>query len=218
MLELTNIHKNYKDIQILNGVTLKIEQGNMVGIIGKSGAGKSTLLNIAGTLEKPEDGKVVIDGVNILTLSDKKLAKFRNDRIGFIFQFHYLLPEFTALENVMIPGQIANKPVNLLQEKATQLLTTIGMGHRLHHRPSQLSGGEQQRVAIARSLINDPLVVFADEPTGNLDDATSDEIHRLFKMIQKDLKTTLVIATHSDVLAKQCDVVYRIDNGQIETE
>lgn len=205
MLVAKGITKSYDDLQILKGINLEIKEGEVVSIVGSSGAGKTTLLQILGTLDRPDSGEVILDGVNPFTLSANKLSAFRNKSIGFIFQFHQLLPEFTAVENIALPALI--KGVNLTDAKAeaTKLLSILGLEDRGEHKPSQLSGGEQQRIAVARSLINRPGVIFADEPSGNLDSQNSTELHQLFFNLRDELKQTFVIVTHNEELANMTD-------------
>lgn len=197
---------------------MEIPFGKTVSIVGKSGIGKSTLLHILGTIDKPTSGNVFYGEDNIFKFSDKGLANFRNKSIGFVFQFHHLLPEFTALENVMIPNMVFEKNKAKSKEIAIKLLEEVGLKERLHHKPSELSGGEQQRVAIARALVNQPKVVFADEPTGNLDEKTSELIHELLFKLQKQYNSTLMVVTHSELLAKQFDLKYRMTEGKIILE
>ena len=201
MINISNLTKNYQNLQVLKGINLTIQAGEMVAIVGASGAGKTTLLQIMGSLDKPDSGNVIINGVDITTLSSQKLAAFRNTQIGFIFQFHQLLPEFTALENVCFPAWIGNQPKAETEKRAMELLDYLGLKQRYHHKPGQLSGGEQQRVAVARALINKPAVVFADEPSGNLDSHNAEELHRLFLQLQQEFNQTFVIVTHNNQLA-----------------
>lgn len=215
MIKATNIHKSYGDLHVLKGVGLEIQQGEIVSIVGKSGAGKSTLLHILGTLDQADEGQVVIDGTEISKLNVRELAHFRNRRIGFIFQFHHLLPEFTALENVCIPAFIKGISESAAQKRAKELLDYLGLSERLTHRPSQLSGGEQQRVAVARSLMNQPAVVFADEPTGNLDSASSQELHQMIFQLRKDFQQTFLIVTHNKELADMSDRTLVMKDGVI---
>ncbi len=205
MIVAKNIIKSYQQLQVLKGVSLEIEKGEVVSIVGKSGAGKSTLLHILGTLDNPERGTVCINGKEVTSLNKKELAHFRNTNIGFVFQFHHLLPEFTALENVCIPAYIAKKNTQEAQKRATELLDYLGLKDRIAHKPTELSGGEQQRVAVARALMNSPAVVFADEPTGNLDTASSNELHQLFLQLKRDFQQTFVIVTHNESLASLSD-------------
>ncbi len=205
MINISNLTKNYQNLQVLKGINLTIQAGEMVAIVGASGAGKTTLLQIMGSLDKPDSGNVVINGVDITALSSQKLAEFRNKQIGFIFQFHQLLPEFTAIENVCFPAWIGNKPNAETEERAKELLTYLGLKDRFNHKPGQLSGGEQQRVAVARALINKPSVIFADEPSGNLDSHNAEELHRLFLQLQQEFNQTFVIVTHNDQLANSAN-------------
>jgi len=215
MLKAENIHKSYSEIEVLKGISLEIKKGELVSIVGKSGSGKSTLLHILGTLDLPNTGSVSIANTNINSLNAKELAGFRNKNIGFVFQFHHLLAEFTALENAMIPGLIQQRSKSLVEKDAKDLLDYLGLSDRMDHKPAQMSGGEQQRVAIARALVNKPIIVFADEPTGNLDTQTSEELHDLFKQVNKDLETTFVIVTHSEHFADICDHKLIIEDGLI---
>lgn len=205
MIKAAGIKKAFGALQVLKGVDLNVNKAEVVSIMGASGAGKSTLLQILGTLSTPDGGSLVIDGVDVLKLDSKALAEFRNLRLGFVFQFHHLLPEFTALENVVIPAYIAGRGKKEAEQRAKELLTDMGLGERLTHKPSELSGGEQQRVAIARALINKPAVLFADEPSGNLDTKTKEEIHQLFFDLRDKYSQTVVIVTHDPDLAKMCD-------------
>lgn len=216
MIHATNIHKSYAELEVLKGIDLEIPQGEIVSIIGKSGAGKSTLLHILGTLDLPDEGELFICQKEITKLKEKQLAKFRNENIGFVFQFHHLLQEFTALENVCIPGLIAGKPDHEIEKKAKELLDYLGLTQRIHHKPNQLSGGEAQRVAVARSLINNPKVIFADEPTGNLDKESSENLHQLIINLRKDFNHTFVIVTHNSDLAKLSDRTITIEDGRIK--
>ncbi len=215
MIEANNIHKYYGKLHVLKGVQVTIPAGEIISIIGKSGAGKTTLLHILGTLDRPDEGFVTYNEEKITQLSDKQLSLFRNENIGFIFQFHHLLHEFTALENVCIPSYIAGKDRGPTGKKAKELLSYLGLGDRLSHKPNQLSGGEQQRVAIARSLINDPQIILADEPTGNLDTITSEDIHELIFRLRKDFNQTFVIVTHNEDLARRCDRTLVMADGLI---
>lgn len=216
MITARNIKKSYGDIHVLNGINIDIPQGEIISIIGKSGAGKSTLLHILGTLDRPDSGEIDICDQKITTLNEKQLAAFRNKNIGFVFQFHHLLQEFTALENVCIPAFIARFDVKETEKKAKELLSYLGLGQRLHHKPNQLSGGEAQRVAVARSLINNPAVIFADEPTGNLDKASSENLHTLFFNLRKDFNHSFVIVTHNSDLAALSDRIITIEDGIIK--
>ena len=215
MLKATNITRNYNGLQVLKGVDIFVNKGEIVSIVGSSGAGKSTLLHILGSLDKANSGEIWINNERIDTLKEKELAKFRNQHIGFVFQFHHLLPEFTALENVCIPGWIAGTPKNDLEARALELLKILGLQDRASHKPSELSGGEQQRVAVARALINNPDIVFADEPTGNLDSKHAQELHELFLHLQKTMGQTFLIVTHNEALAKMSDRVVHMKDGYI---
>ncbi len=205
MLRATNISHSFNDLQVLKGVSLEVLPAEIVSIVGSSGAGKTTLLQILGTLEKPSSGLLTIDGVNPFEFSEKKLAAFRNQHIGFIFQFHQLLPEFTALENAIIPSLIKGESIVEASKKANSLFEILGVSNRQNHRPAELSGGEQQRVSIARSLINTPKIVFADEPSGNLDSMNANELHKLFFDLREQFKQTFVIVTHNEILADKAD-------------
>ncbi len=215
MIHLTDIHKKFGTLEVLKGVSLDVVSGEVVSIVGASGAGKTTLLQIIGTLSQPDSGKVVIAGEDVATLNDRQLSRFRNERIGFVFQFHHLLPEFTAFENVCIPGLIGQRPRVEVERRAAELLLLMGLTARRDHKPSQLSGGEQQRVAIARALINSPAVLLADEPSGNLDSRNRDEIHRLFFELRDKLGQTTVIVTHDDGLAAMADRKIVMSDGLI---
>ncbi|MDN4165088.1 ABC transporter ATP-binding protein [Cytophagales bacterium LB-30] len=215
MLKASNIEKSYGQLPVLKGVDIWVKKGEMVAIVGASGAGKSTLLHISGTLDKADKGEVFIDDTPVHSLSDQQLSAFRNARIGFIFQFHNLLPEFTGLENVCMPGWIAGKPKQQVEARAIELLTLLGVKDRAHHKPSELSGGEQQRMAVARALINEPAIVFADEPSGNLDSHNADELHKLFHQLKTDLGQTFVIVTHNSSLAALADRTLEMKDGQI---
>jgi len=215
MLSAKNIVKYYGELQVLKGVDIDIAKGEIVSIVGSSGAGKSTLLHILGTLDKPGKGEVSLQGQRIDKLTGNALAKFRNLNIGFIFQFHHLLPEFTALENVCIPGWIAAKKKKEVQQRAIELLTNLGLGQRLENKPHQLSGGEQQRVAVARALINNPAIVMADEPTGNLDSTNGRELHKLFLELRDKYQQTFLIVTHNEELAQMSDRIVHMKDGRI---
>ncbi len=214
MLSTNNLSKSYGNLNILKGVSIEVKKGEIVSIVGASGAGKSTLLHIIGTLDHPDSGKVFIDNVDVFSLSAKKIAQFRNQKIGFVFQFHHLLPEFSALENVMMPALINHVSTGNAQKKASSLLDRMQLSDRLHHKPAELSGGEQQRVAIARSLINDPAIILADEPTGNLDSANSLIIFDMINQLRKELEQTFILVTHNDDLAKQSDRILRMADGK----
>ena len=205
MIRVTDIHKHYGTLEVLRGVSLEVAAGEVVSIVGASGAGKTTLLQIMGTLSRPEGGSVRIDGTDVFALNDRALSRFRNERIGFVFQFHHLLPEFTAFENVCIPGFIGKRPRAEVERRATELLQLMDLTARRDHKPGQLSGGEQQRVAIARALVNAPAVLLADEPSGNLDSRNREEIHRLFFDLRDRLGQTIVIVTHDEGLAAMAD-------------
>lgn len=200
-------------MHVLKGVNLQIQKGEVVAIVGKSGAGKSTLLHILGTLDQADKGKMQVNGAEVTQLNTRRLAAFRNQNIGFIFQFHHLLPEFTALENVCIPAYISNQAEAPTQQRAKELLDYLGLSDRLTHKPGQLSGGEQQRVAVARALINQPAVVFADEPSGNLDSASSQELHQLIFQLRKDFQQTFIIVTHNEELARMSDRRLEMKDG-----
>jgi lipoprotein-releasing system ATP-binding protein len=215
MLTATGIYKRYDNLTVLKGVDINISKGEIVSIVGSSGAGKSTLLHILGTLDKADQGRISLNGQQIELLSGRKLAAFRNKHIGFVFQFHHLLPEFTALENVCIPGWIAGQKKKEVVIKATELLKTLGLGDRLENKPQQLSGGEQQRVAVARALINSPAIVMADEPTGNLDSANAKELHQLFIDLRNKFNQTFLIVTHNEELAAMSDRVLHMKDGKI---
>ncbi len=215
MLIANGIHKSYGNLHVLKGVDLEIIQSEIVSIVGSSGAGKSTLLHILGTLDQPDRGQLKMNGVNLLKLKGDELAKFRNEQIGFIFQFHNLLPEFTAQENIQIPGLIRQTSPEKLSQKAGELAEMLGISHRLDHKPSTLSGGEQQRVAVARALINNPAVVFADEPSGNLDSQNAKALHDLFFTLRKELGHSFVIVTHNAELADMADRKVVMQDGLI---
>lgn len=215
MLTANNIFKRYGSLEVLKGVNLKIDKGEIVSIVGSSGAGKSTLLHILGTLDNADKGEIYLENNRIDQLKGKALARFRNDHIGFVFQFHHLLPEFNALENVQIPGWIAGKKKKEVKERALQLLETLHLGQRLDNKPSQLSGGEQQRVAIARALINNPQIIFADEPTGNLDSENAKQLHELFIQLRDQFNQTFLIVTHNEELAALSDRTIHMRDGKI---
>ncbi len=216
MISAKNIHKSYGDVHVLKGITLGIDQGEIVSIIGKSGAGKSTLLHILGTLDVLDNGHLMINNISINDLSEKEMAKFRNKHIGFVFQFHHLLQEFSALENVCIPGFLSETAKKEVENRAKELLDYLGLKDRIHHKPNQLSGGEAQRVAIARALINNPNIILADEPTGNLDKENSEILHQLLLKVRKDFNSTFVIVTHNDDLANLSDRVVHIVDGVVQ--
>ena len=216
MLTGKNIYKRYGALEVLRGVNLEINKGEVVAIVGPSGCGKSTLLHILGSLDKADMGEIVINNTGLSLLSGNKLAAFRNKHIGFVFQFHHLLPEFSALENVCIPGWLAGRNKNEVREKAEGLLQLLGLIDRNENKPNQLSGGEQQRVAVARALINNPDIVFADEPTGNLDSANAQELHQLFFDLRKQFEQTFLIVTHNEELSQLSDRVLHMKDGRIE--
>ena len=215
MIRVTDIHKSFGTLEVLKGVSLDVAQGEVVSIVGASGAGKTTLLQIIGTLSRPDCGRVEIDGRDVLGLGDRALSQFRNERIGFVFQFHHLLAEFSAFENVCIPGLIGRRPRAGVERRAAELLGMMGLAARRDHKPGQLSGGEQQRVAIARALVNSPAVLLADEPSGNLDSHNRDEIHRLFFDLRERLGQTVVIVTHDENLAAMADRKITMSDGTI---
>lgn len=215
MLDAKKIVKTFGETKVLKGVDLFIPKNEVVSIVGASGAGKSTLLHIIGTLDSPTSGEVVINGENVSTMSSKKLAKFRNEQIGFVFQFHNLLPEFTATENITIPAYLGKRQKKVVEEKADYLLNLLGVYHRKNNLPSQLSGGEQQRVSVARALINSPSIIFADEPSGNLDSKNADELHQLFFRLRDELNQTFVIVTHNPQLAEMTDRMIELKAGEI---
>ena len=215
MLKATDLTKSYGSLQILKGIDLCVEQGEIVSIVGSSGAGKTTLLQLLGTLEKPDSGIITIDGINPFSLSSRKLSEFRNTQIGFIFQFHQLLPEFTAIENACLPAFIKGISLTDAKKEATKLLDMLGLTSRMNHKPSELSGGEQQRVAVARSLINRPKVIFADEPSGNLDSTNSHELHKLFFDLREEFNQTFVIITHNEILANMADKKLVMMDGKL---
>ena len=215
MLIAEGVHKSYGTLKVLKGVNVQVKKGEVVAFVGSSGAGKSTLLHILGTLDTPDSGKVLIDGKDVFRESGKDIALFRNRNIGFVFQFHNLLPEFTAIENVMIPGLIAKSKDSLIKSKALDLLKLFGLSERINHKPSELSGGEQQRVAVARALINSPSLVFADEPSGNLDSKNAAELHQLFFKLRNDFGHTFVIVTHNTDFAAMADRKIEIKDGVV---
>lgn len=215
MIKAEDITKSYGSLQVLKGIDLELPTGKVISMVGPSGAGKTTFLQILGTLGQPDQGKVWINGTDVHSLREKELAQFRNENIGFVFQFHHLLPEFTALENVCIPALINKLSKKKAESKAKELLDFLGLGERLEHKPDELSGGEQQRVAVARALINDPFVVFADEPSGNLDTKNKQELHHLFFSLRDKLGKTFVIVTHDMELANMSDVLIKMQDGRI---
>lgn len=211
-----NIKKQYGSLEVLKGVDIHIAPSEVVSIVGSSGAGKTTLLTILGTLDRPTSGEILFNGINITSLNEKKLAAFRNQHIGFVFQFHHLLPEFTALENICIPAFINKVSKKEAELKAMELLELLGLKHRANHKPSELSGGEQQRVAVARALINNPKVIFADEPSGNLDSENAQNLHQLFFRLRDELKQTIVVVTHNETLANMADRKLFMKDGLIQ--
>ncbi len=220
ILIATEIYKNYQNgpevINVLKGINLEVSQGEVVIIIGPSGVGKSTLLHVLGSLDKPSGGEVQINGQNVFELDDQKLARFRNENIGFVFQFHHLLPEFTALENVMLPGMMYNKDIERVKSDALKLLGEVGLDNRLNHKPGQLSGGERQRVAVARALINNPKLVLADEPTGNLDKNNSESLYQLILNFNKKFNQTFIIVTHNELMAVQASRMIELEDGMVK--
>ena len=215
MIRLEGITKRFGTLEVLKGIDLQINKGEIVSIVGPSGAGKTTLLQIMGTLDRPDAGRVIYDGQDVSRLGDARLSAFRNANIGFIFQFHQLLPEFTALENVMIPALIAARPTREARGRATELLNFMGLSQRAAHKPAQLSGGEQQRVAVARALMNSPEVILADEPSGSLDSKNKEELHRIFFLLREQMGQTFVIVTHDETLAATTDRTIRMVDGMI---
>ena len=214
MITVKNITKSFDDLQVLKGIDMKIERGEIVSIVGPSGAGKTTFLQILGTLDRPDSGTIIYEGVNVNLLKEKQVSKFRNQNIGFVFQFHHLLPEFTALENVCIPAFVANLSRAKAESKARDILHFLSLDERLDHKPGELSGGEQQRVAVARALINDPSVILADEPSGNLDSQNKMELHELFFSLREKFKQTFVIVTHDKELANMADRMLTMRDGR----
>lgn len=215
MIKVSNIHKSYGSVKVLNGIDLEVNKAEIVSIVGKSGAGKTTLLQIIGTLLNADQGIVTINNTEVSKLKEKALSKFRNRNLGFVFQSHQLLPEFTALENVMIPGLITQKSRKEVEDKAKEILEFLDLGHRLEHKPKELSGGEQQRIAVARALLNEPEVILADEPSGNLDTQNKEELHQLFFTLRDKFNQTFVIVTHDMALAKMSDRIITMKDGRI---
>ncbi len=218
MIQAEKITKSYGQLQVLKGIDLNVDKGEVISIVGASGAGKTTFLQILGTLSRPDNGRVIINDTDYRSLNDKQLARFRNQNIGFVFQFHQLLPEFTAFENVCIPAYIAKTPVIKVEEKARDILSFLSLSDRIDHKPGELSGGEQQRVAVARALINDPAVLLADEPSGNLDSKNKKELHGLFFSLRKKFNQTIIIVTHDLELAKMADRCLTMHDGKIVDE
>ncbi|MGB2803403.1 MAG: ABC transporter ATP-binding protein [Candidatus Zixiibacteriota bacterium] len=218
VLEGIDIHKSFQTgaetLHVLKGVNIGIRRGEIVSVVGASGVGKSTLLHILGALDRPTEGKVRLDSTDVFALSDKKLAHLRNKTVGFVFQFHHLLPEFSALENVMMPRLIAGEDISLIREKAEDFLSEVGLGERIHHKPGELSGGERQRVAVARALVNEPQIVIADEPSGNLDKATGEELHNLISELNQKKGQTFIIATHNQLLAQRAHRIITLVDGK----
>lgn len=218
MIKIENLTKKYGELEVLKNINLEIRQGEITSIVGASGAGKSTLLQIIGSLDSPTSGTINIAGTEISQLSQKKIAKFRNEHIGFVFQFHHLLPEFNAIENIIMPGLIAKKNKSELIEEAKRLLAFLNLSHRANHKPSEMSGGEQQRVAIARALINKPDLILADEPSGNLDSKNANELHALFHELKEKFNQTFVIVTHNNQLAQESDRIIELKDGKVIRE
>ena len=217
MIKVEKITKSFGELQVLKGIDLNVPKGKLYSIVGPSGAGKTTLLQILGTLSQPNSGKIFINGQNISAMNERQLSDFRNRQIGFVFQFHYLLPEFSALENVCIPAFIAKTPKKDAEQKAREYLDFLGLSHRLNHKPGELSGGERQRVAVARALINNPAIILADEPSGNLDTKNRQDLHDLFFTLRDQFNQTLVIVTHDESFAAQSDSIIRMKDGLIES-
>lgn len=217
IIEAEDIHKSYGELKVLNGISLRIEEGEIVAITGQSGAGKSTLLHILGTLDTPDSGQVLLNNQNPFKFKSKELSKFRNEHIGFVFQFHHLLSEFTAIENILLPASIARRDPIESRKRAEELLSILHVADRRDHKPSQLSGGEQQRIAMARALINNPDIILADEPTGNLDSKTSDDLHNLILELRQEFNQTFVIVTHNNLLADLSDRIIHLADGKIES-
>lgn len=215
MIKVSSVTKSFGSLQVLKGVDLEIQQGEIVSIVGASGAGKTTLLQLIGTLDNPDSGNINFLDTNVNALNKKELARFRNKNIGFVFQFHHLLPEFTALENVCIPGYLSNTPKKEVEERAAELLEMLGLKDRINHKPSELSGGEQQRVSVARALINNPSVILADEPSGNLDSQNAEELHNLFFSLRDKFNQTFVIVTHNNILSNMSDRKLVMKDGVI---
>jgi len=217
MIEAKNIHFSYGNLQVLKGLDLQINKGEFVSIVGASGSGKTTLLQLLGTLEKPDNGEIILDDKSVQQLSEKQLAIFRNQQIGFVFQFHNLLADFSSLENVCLPAFIAGKSKKRAEENAAEILEMFGLADRLHHKPNELSGGEQQRVAVARALVNSPNVILADEPSGNLDSKNAEELHQLFLKLNKEKEQTIVVVTHNTTFANMANRKVEILDGKLNT-
>ncbi|KUK58090.1 MAG: ABC-type antimicrobial peptide transport system, ATPase component [Bacteroidetes bacterium 38_7] len=216
LMKVENIHKKYGNVEVLKGIHFEVYQKEVLAITGPSGAGKSTLLHIMGTIEKPDEGKVIYQKLDLFKMKEKQLSAFRNQQLGFVFQFHHLLFEFTALENVCIPALIAGKDKNMVKNKAEEWLNYFGLSDRMHHKPAELSGGEQQRVAVARALINDPILILADEPSGNLDSKNAEELHQLFFKLREQFEKTFVIVTHNPSLSNLCDRCLLMKDGSLQ--
>ncbi|HAW58779.1 MAG TPA: lipoprotein-releasing system ATP-binding protein LolD [Bacteroidales bacterium] len=216
MMKVENIRKKYGNVEVLKGIDFEVYQKEVLAITGPSGAGKSTLLHIMGTIEKPDEGKVFYQKLDLFKMKEKQLSAFRNQQLGFVFQFHHLLFEFTALENVCIPALIAGKDKNMVKNKAEEWLNYFGLSDRMHHKPAELSGGEQQRVAVARALINDPILILADEPSGNLDSKNAEELHQLFFKLREQFEKTFVIVTHNPSLSNLCDRCLLMKDGSLQ--
>lgn len=215
MIKISNITKSFGSLEVLKGISLEIKPHEIVSIMGASGAGKTTLLQIIGTLDKPDNGQIIINGTDIATLNERQLSDFRNQHIGFIFQFHQLLPEFTAVENIQIPALIAGKPFKESEKEAKEILSFLNLSHRAKHKPTELSGGEKQRIAVARALINHPEVILADEPTGSLDSQNKEDLHRLFFDLRNNFGQTFVVVTHDESLASLCERTIYMKDGKI---
>jgi len=222
VIEAQDVFKSYwmpkGELKVLKNINLQVQEGEIVSMVGPSGVGKSTLLHILGALDKPSSGMVRMDGINIGELTEEKMARLRNERVGFVFQFHHLLPEFNALENVLMPALISRQPLERSQKRAEQLLSAVGLSERLRHRPNELSGGEQQRVAVARALMNQPRLILADEPSGNLDRASSEELHDLIFSLSREFKQTFIIVTHNEHLAGRSDRIIKMFDGTIQSD
>jgi lipoprotein-releasing system ATP-binding protein len=216
LMKVENIHKKYGNVEVLKGIDFEVYQKEVLAITGPSGAGKSTLLHIMGTIEKPDEGKIFYQKLDLFKMKEKQLSAFRNQQLGFVFQFHHLLFEFTALENVCIPALIAGKDKNMVKNKAEEWLNYFGLSDRMHHKPAELSGGEQQRVAVARALINDPILILADEPSGNLDSKNAEELHQLFFKLREQFEKTFVIVTHNLSLSNLCDRCLLMKDGSLQ--